>query len=156
MWRVMHNILKVVYLFQDREGKLYKLVLLKQTPKFELSFREIWSLRSAGFKWSQIPQFLLIYECTLRWPRQEVEWRIGNEEFSKITDDKLDVVREILCLSPNSEERMILGALRGRRILIQRNPLRDSIHRVDPISSWIIMLKLNGHVQVKITIGRNG
>ena len=74
----------------------------------------------------------MISECTLRWPWQEVEWRIGNEEFSKITDDKLDVVvREILCLSPNSEERMILGALRGKRILIQRNPLRDLIHRVD-------------------------
>lgn len=129
----------------------------KGRPKFELSLREIWSLWSAGFKWSQIPQFLLISECTLRWPRQEVEWRIGNEEFSKITDDKLDVVvREILCLSPNSEERMILGALRGKHILIQRNPLRDSIHRVDPISSWIIMLKLNGHVQVKVTIGSDG
>ena len=27
----------------------------KGRPKFELSFREIWSLRSTGFKWSQIP-----------------------------------------------------------------------------------------------------
>ena len=143
---------------QHFEGRI--LVLGQRSEETEMVEKEdpkVWSLRSAGFKWSQIPQFLLISECTLRWPRQEVEWLIGNEEFSKITDDKLDVaVPEILCLSPNSEERMILGALRGRRILIQRNPLRDSIHRVDPISSWIIMLKLNGHVQVKVTIGSDG
>ena len=51
----------------------------RQGPKFELSFREIWSVRSAGFKWSKIAQFLSISERTLRRRRQEVGWPIGNE-----------------------------------------------------------------------------
>ena len=60
-----------------------------------------------------------------------------------------------VCLQTRKKE-WFLELWGERRILIQRNPLRDSIHRVDPISSWIIMLKLNGHVQVKVTIGSDG
>jgi len=57
------------------------------------------------------------------------------QEFSQISDHALGtVVRSILSLSPNSGERMVFGAFRGRGLLVQRNRVRESIFRVDPVS----------------------
>jgi len=62
-------------------------------------------------------------------------WPTREQEFSQISDDALDiVVRNVLSLSPNSGERMVLGALRGRGLLVQRNRVRQSIFRVNPVS----------------------
>ena len=54
--------------------------------------------------------------------RQKMGWPMREQEFCQISDHALDtVVRNILSLSPNSGEQMVLGALRGRGILVQRN-----------------------------------
>lgn len=58
-----------------------------------------------------------------------------NSNFDNISDSELDqTVRDILRISPNAGERILIGALRGRGIRVQRERLRMSIGRIDPIS----------------------
>ena len=102
---------------------------------YKITEFQIWGLRSVGFTWRKIASFFCVSERTLRRRRQEMGWPMTEQEFSQISDDTLDiVVRNILSLSPNSGERMVLGALRGRGLLAQRNRVRESIFRVDPVS----------------------
>lgn len=55
--------------------------------------------------------------------------------FSEIDDNELDIfVRHILHYSPESGERVVMGALKGFGVNVQRQRLRNSIERVDPMS----------------------
>lgn len=55
------------------------------------------------------------------------------DRFSSIDNDDLDrVVRDIKNKHPHCGEVMITGHLSARGIIIQRNCVRESIHRVDP------------------------
>ena len=104
-------------------------------PVYKITEFQIWRLRSVGFTWRKIASFLSVSERTLRRWHQEMGWPMREQEFSQISDDTLDIaVRNTLSLSPNSGERMVLGALRGRGLLVQRNRVRKSIFRVDPVS----------------------
>ena len=97
-------------------------------PMYRITEFQIWGLRSVGFTWRKIASFFCVSERTLRRRRQEMGWPTREQEFSQISDDTLDiVVRNILSLSPNSGERMVLGALRGRGLLVQRSRVRESI-----------------------------
>ena len=102
---------------------------------YKITEFQIWGLRSVRFTWSKIASFFCVSERTLRRRRQEKGWPTREQAFSQISDDALDiVVRNILSLSPNYGERMVLGVLRGRGLLVQRSRVRESIFRVDPIS----------------------
>ena len=104
-------------------------------PVYKITEFQIWGLRSVGFTWRKIASFFSVSERTLRRQSQEMGWPMREQEFSQISDDALDiVVRNILSLSSNSGERMVLWALRGRSLLVQRNRVRESIFRVDPVS----------------------
>ena len=51
-----------------------------------------------------------------------------------ITNDNLDAqIGEILRLTPYSGECFVRGSLRGRNITVQRERVRESLRRVDPI-----------------------
>ena len=76
--------------------------------------------------WKIIARFLGIsYRILLR--RRE---EYGIEQiFSDISDDSLDEeVRRIL-LTPYSGESYIVGSLKGRRVFVQRQRVRESLHR---------------------------
>ena len=75
-------------------------------------------------------------ERTVRRRRQEFDMAIGNSvTYSEIDDDELDIfVRHILHYSPESGERMLMGALKGFGVKVQRAQLRNSVERVDPVS----------------------
>ncbi|XP_068676996.1 uncharacterized protein [Montipora foliosa] len=104
-------------------------------PIYKITEFQIWGLRSVGFTWRKILSFFCVSERTLRRRRQEMGWPAREQEFSQISDNALDiVVRDVLSLSLNSGERMVLGALRGRGLLVQRNRVRQSIFRFDPVS----------------------
>ena len=104
-------------------------------PIYRITEFQIWGLRNVGFTWRKIASFFCVSERTLRRRCQEIGWPTREQEFSQISDDTLDiVVRNVLSLSPNSGERMVLGACRGRGLLFQRNGVRQSIFRVDPVS----------------------
>ena len=94
-------------------------------PVYKITEMQIWGLRSVGFTWRKIATFLSVSERTLKRRRQEKGSPMGEQEFDDISDQNLDsVVREILSLSLNSGERMVLGALRGRGLLVQRQSTR--------------------------------
>ena len=80
-----------------------------------------------------------VSEKTVRRRRHELGMRIGYENaYSTIPDDELDVfVARTLNMSPESGERMVIGGLRAQGIKVQRDRIRKSIGRVDPVSREI-------------------
>jgi hypothetical protein len=81
--------------------------------------------------WQTIANFLGVSERTLH--RRRVEYGMEST-FSEISDTDLDEqVRAILRLTPYSGETYIRGSLKGRRIYVQRERIRESISRVDAI-----------------------
>ena len=93
-------------------------------------------LRSLGFSWSAIGRMLCVSERTIRRRRAEYDMPLVNSgNFSSISDDQLDEeVRSILQVSPNSGERMVVGSIRARGLIVQRSRVRASILRIDPVS----------------------
>ena len=80
---------------------------------YKITEFQIWGLRSMGFTWRKIASFFCVSDRTLRLCCQEMGWP------TEISDDTLDiVVRNVLSLSPNSGERMVVGALRGRGLFV--------------------------------------
>ena len=63
-----------------------------------------------------------VSERTVRRQRQEFDMAIGRSvTFSEIDDDELDIfVQHILHYSPESGEQMVMGALKGFVVKIQR------------------------------------
>ena len=94
-------------------------------PIYKITKFQIWGLRSVGFTWRKIASFFCVSERTMRRRRQKMGWPTRAQEFSQISDDTLDiVVRNVLSLSPDSGDRMVLRPLRGRGLLVQRNRVR--------------------------------
>lgn len=58
--------------------------------------------------------------------------------FTGISDYQLDeLVRELQLRFPNSGQVMLMGHLRSRGVIVPRHHLRDSIVRIDPLSSQL-------------------
>lgn len=56
-------------------------------------------------------------------------------KYSNISDDELDeMVRQFLESKPNSGLRYLIGHIRSRGFRIQKQRVRDSVSRVDPLS----------------------
>ena len=90
-----------------------------------------------GLRWVDIARCLALSERTLR------RWRyqfgmITNRNFTDLSNERLDEhVRDILLTTPNVGLSMMRGALRGRRLNIQRERIRESMNRVDPVSRTV-------------------
>jgi AraC-like DNA-binding protein len=105
-------------------------------PAFDIKKEHIVQLRDAGMDWKAISRFLGISEKTLQRRRSEFGLTAS---FSDICDIHLDrQVAEILQLTPYSGETYVRGSLKGRKIHVQRERVRESIHRVDPIGRSIL------------------
>ena len=88
-------------------------------------------MRETGLNWCSIAQLTGVYERTIQ--RRRIEFGI-EPNFLRFTDSDLDNhVREILQLTPYSGETYIRGGLKVRRVLVQRQRVRESPERVDPI-----------------------
>ena len=104
-------------------------------PRYAVGVEQVAGLRGMGFTWRAIANILNVSERTLRRRRKEFDMPSFKDEFSSMTDEEVDhVVREILTLSPNSGERMVIGSIRSRGLKLSRERLRASINRVDPVS----------------------
>ena len=98
---------------------------------------EIEFLRNLRFSWTRIASILGVSRSTL--------YRKLNDEgisqdlyYSDISD--LDLDRQIQIIKrdhPNDGERLIIGHLLSRRIIVQRSRIRASIHRIDPVNTAI-------------------
>lgn len=105
-------------------------------PKLLIPKEQLEGLRGLGFSWSAIANMLCVSERTIRRRRADYEMVLGSlGNFSQVLDDQLDeIVRSILQVSPNSGERMVVGGIRARGLIVQRRRVRESIGRVDPVS----------------------
>eukprot|EP00794_Sanderia_malayensis_P011470 gene11470-12666_t len=103
-------------------------------PKVHLSKEQVSVLISLGFKFTDISSMLGVHPKTLRKLRREWDLSVGQSVFTDITDEELDVrITAILHESPNSGERMMMGALLSQGIRVQRARLRDALQRLDPV-----------------------
>ena len=59
----------------------------------------------------------------------------GQDRWSILTDGQLDArLRDILEISPRAGQVMIMGMLRHQGVILQRQRVREAIHRVNPIA----------------------
>ncbi|CAB4379907.1 unnamed protein product [Rhizophagus irregularis] len=103
-------------------------------PRYEISKELIISLAEHHFTWVQIANLLGISISTLN--RRKNELNISDEitRYSTISDNELDIImRRIKHEQPYAGESIIFGLLISLGYKIQRQRIRESIHRVDPI-----------------------
>ena len=119
------------HLESNREDKRKRYTGKPGRPAYDIPSEEIEGLRSIGFSLVKIADFFSVPERTLRNKRAELEISL---KYSQITEMQLDVeVQTILTENPNMGEEMLVGALLSRGITVQREMLRISIERVDPV-----------------------
>ena len=107
-------------------------------PKFVIPFAQLVGLRSLNFTWKAISEMLGVSQKTILRRRYEFALPIGDDTYSSITDEDLDVkVSSILSSSPNSGEGMVIGALTARSIKVKRERVRLSISHVDPVNRML-------------------
>lgn len=106
-------------------------------PRYIITDIQIRMLREEGFRWADVARLLGVSPITLRRRREEFEMPIGNN-FDDIPDEVLDnLVGELLHITPQAGRHIVQGALRSRGLRIQRERIRNSIVRVDPITSTL-------------------
>ena len=67
-------------------------------------------------------------------PRMSLGMRVEGKEFSSLSDSELDdIIRQILSVTPGAGLRMVQGAVRQRRLVVQRDRILQSLRRVDPV-----------------------
>ena len=97
---------------------------------FEIPKEVLESLLEEDFLISEIATMLSVSDSTIY--RRMRSYGLSKLNFSDIPDEELDVhVSEIAMEFPFCGERMLKQLLQGKGIKVQRNRLRDSIHRVD-------------------------
>ena len=95
--------------------------------------------------WTRIAKLLDISRLTLY--RLEEEGISRHLTFTSISDIQLDtVVREVKNSHPNDGERLMIGHLARRNIIVPRARLRGSIHRVDPINTALRSITIRRRV----------
>ena len=102
-------------------------------PRVVVNIDNVELLRSAGFTWKEA---LLVSRCTI-WRRLR-ECGSSLSKYSDISDSALDsVVRDFRHSHPHAGQAMIKGYLLSTGLSIQRFRIRESVSRVDPLSSFI-------------------
>ena len=104
-------------------------------PKFDIDEETLLHFRSLGFSWKNIARLLLVSRWTI-WRRVRELGIAKKTGFSDATDEQLDnIVRgfmsvqgSLVCYS------MVRGHLREMGVNVQRDGIRVSMARVDPIS----------------------
>ena len=95
---------------------------------------EVEYLRSLRFTWTKIARILGVSRSTL-YRRLDED---GISYHTTISDAELDEkIAAIKRVHPNDGERLMIGHLARRGIVIQRSRIRASIHRVDPVNTAI-------------------
>ena len=107
-------------------------------PRRNVSKENIIFLFELIHNWKIVATMFGISDRTLRRRRQEYGLPVSNrfgprETYTNLTSQELNaVVQQILELSPDAGETMVLGGLRARGIIVQRRRIRDAIMAVDP------------------------
>ena len=82
------------------------------------------------------PRCLSVSERTLR--RWRYQFGLMTSDYTNLTNGQIDEhVRDILQSTPRVGLSLLRGALRARGLNVQRERVRESINRVDPLSRTI-------------------
>lgn len=112
--------------YQSRPGR----------PRVHININQVNGLKDLGFSWLKIADMIGVSERTLQRRRKESNEFLPSR--SEISAENLRlIVREIIESSPNSGERMIIGALRSRSIHVARWKVREAVQDVDPIGKLL-------------------
>ena len=110
----------------DRTGRMRR-------ARYIITETQIRMLREEGFRWVDGACILGVSPITLRRRRTESEMPVS-DNFDDIPDNVLDnLVSGILHVTPQAGRHLVQGALRSGGFRIQRERIRESIVRVDPI-----------------------
>lgn len=102
-------------------------------PKVVLNLDQVELLRCSGFSWGEVARCFLITRSTL-WRRVN-EYGLRFSSYTDISDNDLDcLVSTFRHRHPHSGQAMLQGYLTSAGITIQRERLRTSIRRVDPLT----------------------
>ena len=102
-----------------------------------VDIEDIEFLGQLRFSYTEIAKILEISRSTL-YRRLEEEGISRYSKYSDITDNDLDTeITEIKLDHPNDGERLLIGHLAARGIIVPRAKVRASIHRVDPESTQL-------------------
>ena len=89
-----------------------------------------------GLRWADIARCLSVSERTLR--RWRYQFGLMTSDYTNLTNGQIDEhVRDILQSTPRVGLSLLRGALRARGLNVQRERVRESINRVDPLSRTI-------------------
>ena len=100
-------------------------------PSFQIPNTQLDFLLSHSFTITQIAKMFGCHRRTIH--RRIQEYQLSTHHFSAITDSDLDnIVRSMCTLHQRSGEKSIEGKLRSVGLRVQRERIRESIHRVDP------------------------
>ena len=104
--------------------------------RFEIDEDTLLHFRNLGFTWKDIARLLLVYRCTL-WRRVRELGIAKKTGFSDITDEELDnIIRAFMNDQGNLVGySMVSGCLKDIGLRVQRDRVRASIARVDPVNS---------------------
>ena len=101
-------------------------------PRIEISENQLHFLVENNFRVKDIAS---IFSCSTRTiERRLQDLHIQLSDYTAISDDDLDeLVKRITLLHPRCGEKMVLGLIRSQGYKIQKERVRQSLHRVDPI-----------------------
>ncbi|CAB5346870.1 unnamed protein product [Rhizophagus irregularis] len=120
--------------YAKRIDFLQQQFLPMQGTRYEISKELIISLAEHHFTWVQIANLLGISISTLNRCKNELNISDEITRYSTISDNELDtIMRRIKHEQPYAGESIIFGLLISLGYKIQRQRIRESIHRVDPI-----------------------
>ena len=121
----------------DREDTQYRCPeesTARGRPKFVIPVNQLFRLRSPNLSWKA--KMLGVSETILR-RRCEYYLPSGEDTYTNICDTKLNnTISFILGSSPNSGNRIVMGALTARNIKVKRG-VRAPIFRVDPVNRML-------------------
>ena len=105
-------------------------------PRFIITREQISYLREFASKWTEIADLLGVSISTLN--RHRASLGLGSEampRFTQISDADLDnLVRDIATRQPFSGIRIVQGEVESHGIHVQRERIRESLHRVDSLN----------------------
>lgn len=101
-------------------------------PSIQLEEENLRFLVETGFRVADIATMFGCSERTVE--RRLQQLNINLRVYSRITDEDLDcTVAQITKMNPNCGEKSITGRLRSAGIVVQRERVRESLRRIDPV-----------------------